>query len=152
MLITAKLEIRRLQKIDIPKIIKIEEEAFSNPWSKEVFLKELNNEKAYYIVGLYNNDVVAYLGTWLFYQQAHMTNLATAKDYRRQGFASQILSYLYLQLRLNNIERISLEVRVSNKKAQQLYKREGFIKVGIKESYYSDNNEDAVLMWKRIYR
>ena len=147
-----ELKIRKLQANDLDQIMAIEADSFAKPWKKRVFLKELNNEYAYYIVGIYQGKIVSYLGAWLLKNRCHITNLATAKSYRRLAFATKLLDYLFDKLTKLEINIITLEVRKSNQKAQALYKKHDFIKLGIKKNYYSNNNEDAVLMCKRVER
>ncbi len=147
-----ELKIRRLKRSDLEEVMAIERDAFAKPWKKRVFLKELNNNYAYYLAGVYQRKVVAYLGAWLLKDRCHITNLATAKVYRRRGFAFKLLDYLCDKLKELEIKRVTLEVRKSNYKAQLLYKKYGFVKLGIKKNYYSNNNEDAVLMYKRVER
>ena len=148
----AELKIRRLKESDLEEVMTIERNAFAKPWQKRVFLKELNNEYAYYLVGVYQQEIAAYIGAWFLADRCHITNLATAKSYRRLGFAGKLIEYLCDKSKNLEIKRLTLEVRSSNQKAQTLYKKHGFIKLGIKKNYYSNNNEDAVLMYKRVER
>ena len=144
------LEIRELKLTDLPAVLEIERESFPCPWSQLTFLKELNNSLALYLVGLVEDEIVAYIGSWLLETQIHITTLATKFAYRNEGFATQILRELLERARELEIPKASLEVRISNQGAQQLYKKENFIYISKKRSYYKDNGEDALVMWKRI--
>ena len=145
-----KLEIKPLKKEYIKEVLVIEEESFNNPWSKAAFAKELKNKYGYYIVGLIGGKVVSYLGAWLFLNKAHITNLAISSNYRREGLATKLLTQLFKKLSQEGIVIVTLEVRISNQAAKNLYRSLGFVKIGIKKEYYSDNNEDAIVMWKRL--
>ncbi|OCL27762.1 ribosomal-protein-alanine N-acetyltransferase [Orenia metallireducens] len=144
------LEIRPMVTADIQDILMIEEESFSSPWSKNAFMSELKNQYAYYLVASIGDKLVAYIGAWLIFEEAHITTLAVAKEYRRQGIATLILEELFKDVRENQINKATLEVRVSNHKAKKLYLQEGFVEVGVRKNYYSDNKEDAVIMWKQL--
>ena len=142
------LQIRELEKKDLTEIAKIEREAFPTPWSRKTFLKEINNEFAYYLGGLVEGKIVSYIGAWLLDERIHITTLATKMEYRKQGLATLMLHHLLEMAKEIGKEKASLEVRVSNQAAQQLYLKEGFFKISRKQSYYKDNGEDAILMWK----
>ena len=145
-----RLEIRELQESDLEEVAKIEAEAFPSPWSNKTFLKEINNNFAYYLVGRLKGEIVAYIGCWLLDDQIHITTLATRLKYRKNGFATEMLHELLAQAKEMDKEKASLEVRVSNKTAQQMYVKEGFFKIAKKRSYYKDNGEDAIVMWKQL--
>lgn len=146
----SRLEIRELQESDIEEVKKIEAEAFPSPWSRQTFVKEINNDFAYYLVGRLKGQIVAYIGCWLLEEQIHITTLATKVEYRKNGLATEILQELLAQAKELDKKKASLEVRISNKRAQHLYIKEGFFKIAKKRSYYKDNGEDAILMWKQI--
>ncbi|AGB40307.1 ribosomal-protein-alanine acetyltransferase [Halobacteroides halobius DSM 5150] len=144
------LKIKSLEDRDLGQVLAIEEEAFSNPWSFSTFIKELHNNYAYYLVGLIEDELVGYLGCWLLCNEVHITTLAVKKEYRCQGIATQLLDELFTNVKKANYQKVSLEVRASNNRAQKLYKQAGFIKVGRKQEYYSDDQEDAIVMWKQL--
>ena len=146
----SRLEIRELQESDIEEVKKIEAEAFPSPWSRQTFVKEINNDFAYYLVGRLKGQIVAYIGCWLLEEQIHITTLATKVEYRKNGLATEILQELLAQAKELDKKKASLEVRISKKRAQHLYIKEGFFKIAKKRSYYKDNGEDAILMWKQI--
>ncbi|MCK8816134.1 ribosomal protein S18-alanine N-acetyltransferase [Natroniella sulfidigena] len=146
----SQLEIAPMQKKYLGQILKIERETFAVPWSKAAFKRELNTEHGYYIVGLVGEQIIAYLGAWIVSYKAHLTTLAISKNYRRQKIATELLRYLYAKLEARKIKMITLEVRMSNQTAQKLYRKEGFVSIGVREGYYSDNQEDALIMWKKL--
>ena len=139
---------------DIPQIIAIEKKSFPTPWSSYAFNCELcDNEFAYYFVLTpveETSKIVGYGGMWIIIDEAHITNIAVAPAYRGKRLGELILNGLLGLAKLKGAVRMSLEVRVSNDKAQKLYKRIGFASAGIRPGYYIDTNEDAIIMWKEI--
>ena len=142
--------IRTMTEEDIDDIVKIEEEVFSTPWSRDAFLIEMKENKlAKYMVIEIDKRVVAYGGIWLILNEGHITNIAVKEGFRGQGLGGKIVEALIYYCKLKNIESMTLEVRKSNLVAQNLYKKYGFVDCGIRPSYYQDNNEDAIIMWRR---
>lgn len=143
--------IRPMTLSDLDQICEIEIEAFSHPWSKDDFEIELqSNPYALYFVLIEEELIKAYIGIWLIYEKAQITTIAVRKDFRTQGLSKILMKFLDAVCIENNVEEISLEVRVSNEKAINLYHRFGFIKKGIRKDYYQDNHEDAYLMVKEV--
>ena len=144
------IETRPMLLADIQEVLVIEEESFGSPWSETAFISELKNQYAYYLVASISDKVVAYIGAWLIFDEAHITTLAVAKEHRGKGIATLILEKLFKDVRENQINKATLEVRVSNQRARKLYLQEGFVEVGVRKNYYSDNKEDAMIMWKQL--
>ena len=143
--------IRPMTLSDLDQVCEIEIEAFSHPWSKDDFEIELqSNPYALYFVLIEEELIKAYIGIWLIYEKAQITTIAVRKDFRTQGLSKVLMKFLDAVCIENNVEEISLEVRVSNEKAINLYHRFGFIKKGIRKDYYQDNHEDAYLMVKEV--
>lgn len=143
--------IKRMKKEDIDGVIAIEEKAYgAHHWSKDSFLQELNNDLAWYY-SLFNSEgkLAAYAGTWHILEEAHITNIAVDKDYRRRGYGEALLKYILDDCYKEMIKYLTLEVRVSNKAAIGLYEKYGFTSFGIRKKYYQDNNEDAMIMWTK---
>ena len=141
--------IRAMTEEDIDAIVEIEKEAFSTPWSKESFLTEIrDNLLAKYIVAEIENKVVGYGGIWLILTEGHITNIAVKKEYQGLGIGNKLVEGLIIYCTSRGIDSMTLEVRKSNIVAQNLYKKYGFIYYGIRPKYYSDNNEDAIIMWR----
>ncbi|WP_408955568.1 ribosomal protein S18-alanine N-acetyltransferase [Natroniella sp. ANB-PHB2] len=145
-----QLKVLPMEEKYLEQVLKIERETFTVPWSKAAFKRELNTSYGYYIVGIVADKIIAYLGAWVISNRAHITNLAISKDYRRQKIATKLLCCLYTKLEEKKINMITLEVRVSNQIAQELYRKEGFVSIGVKEDYYSDNQENALIMCKKL--
>jgi len=143
--------IRSMNLSDLDQVCEIEIEAFSHPWTKEDFEIELqSNPYAHYFVLVDNEVIKAYIGVWLIYERAQITTIAVKEDFRAQGLSKILMKFLDTLCIENNIEEVSLEVRISNIKAINLYHRFGFIKKGIRKDYYQDNHEDAFLMVKEV--
>ncbi|MDR2939712.1 MAG: ribosomal protein S18-alanine N-acetyltransferase [Clostridiales bacterium] len=130
----------------------IEQESFSVPWSKKELQSELtNNRLAVYLVALNeNSDVMGYAGMWHVVNEGHITNIAVKREFRGQGVGSRLLESIIEIAGQKEMIGITLEVRISNMKAQSLYTKYGFKPEGFRKRYYSDTNEDAIIMWKHF--
>lgn len=133
---------------DLDRILKIEKLSFPTPWSRFAYLSELcENRNAYYLVGELSGDVIGYGGIWIVLDEAHVTTIAVDPNYRGKKYGEKILISLGNSALQRGAERMTLEVRKSNYPAQSLYLKFGFETVGIRKGYYTDNDEDAVIMW-----
>src|SRR5690606_21440537 len=119
-------------------------ESFTLPWSSAAFYNELtNNHFARYLVMELDGRIIAYGGMWNIMDEAHVTNIAVRGGYRGRGFGELMLRNVMATAIYLGSERMTLEVRVSNTAAQQLYTKLGFVASGVRKAYYSDNQEDA---------
>lgn len=142
---------RSMRETDLDQIMIIESQSFTTPWSKESFVLEITDNKlAKYIIAEIDGKVVGYGGIWLILDEGHITNIAVGKDYRGKGVGNKIIEALIFYCRDKEIRNMTLEVRESNIVAQNLYKKYGFLEYGIRPNYYSDDHEDAVIMWKTM--
>ena len=140
-------EIRFMRLKDIDAVAEIEEATFARPWSRESFRQEVTrNAVARYLVAEEDGKILGYAGAWVILDESHITNIAVREDARGRGIGRKLTAEL-LQI-LSNLGACyaTLEVRVSNLRAQNLYKSLGFVSVGKRKRYYEDNNEDAFLM------
>jgi len=141
--------IRPMELDDLPQVLEIERRSFPTPWSEKAFRGELTvNAYAYYIVAETDGRVVGYAGMWVIMDEAHVTNIAVHPDYRRSGVGRRLLEALIERAADRGCDRMTLEVRKSNHAAQQLYLSFDFVPRGIRRGYYTDTNEDAIVMWK----
>lgn len=146
-----EFEFRAMRLDDIEQVCMIEKEAFPTPWTADAFLSELTtNVFAQYIVIERDNELVGYGGMWAVIDEAHVTNIAIRKQYQGRHLGEQLLLRLQQAARNAGISRMTLEVRVSNTVALNLYKKLGFYTVGTRKKYYTDNNEDAYIMWVNL--
>ncbi len=142
------MEYRLMKLDDIAAIVEIEQEVFTAPWTAEAFRNELtNNMFAKYMVLEMDGDVAGYGGMWLIIDEAHVTNIALRSQYQGQGYGKALLRELMKTASYLGARRMTLEVRVSNERAQSLYRKMGFVPSGVRPNYYSDNMEDALIMW-----
>lgn len=142
----------RLMKLsDIDDILVIERSSFATPWSRQAFFNELtSNQHAHYLVLEYNQKIVGYCGIWVVFDEAHITNIAVLPGYRGKKLGEALLQQVINFTKAMEAKTISLEVRVSNNIAQNLYKKYGFQNGGIRKNYYVDNQEDALVMWVKL--
>lgn len=142
------LEFRHMTLEDIPHVVNIERECFTTPWSATAFTNELtNNHFAKYMIMECNGDIAGYGGMWIIMDEAHVTNIAVRTMYRGIKLGERLLSELQRTAAFLGAEKMTLEVRKSNIVAQNLYLKLGFNSAGVRPKYYTDNNEDALIMW-----
>ena len=142
-------EIRRLALADLDQIDRIERESYPTPWSRSMFAGELAKSSSY-CLGAFGDDglLVGYLIISRYVDAWHIMNIATHPEHRRRGIATALLERLF-ELTAGDAQRgYTLEVRVSNDDAIRLYERLGFRARGLRRGYYTDNREDALIMWK----
>jgi [ribosomal protein S18]-alanine N-acetyltransferase len=146
-----QLEIRRLTVPDLDAVMAIEPIAFgTHHWSQQSFENELSNSIGFYFAGVDrdSDELAGYSGFWLISgEEAHITTLAVHPNYRRQYVGERLLINNILEARRRGARWITLEVRVSNEKAQGLYFKYGFKSLGMRRNYYQDNSEDALVLW-----
>ncbi len=142
-----RIVIDRMTVDDLPAIHVIERESFTTPWPAHAYRHELEtNRLAQYIVARWGDEIVGFAGMWLLVDEAHVTTFATRQTWRRQGIGERLLLALLDLARTRGAHEATLEVRPSNTPARRLYEKYGFKVVGARPRYYSDNNEDALIM------
>ena len=133
----------------LDEVLKIEELSFPSPWSRSSFIYDITqNQFACYIVAVAEEKVAGYGGMWLILDEAHITNVAVHTDYRMNGIGGALMVELIRRAILRGASRMTLEVRPSNTAARRLYASLGFKDIGLRKRYYTDTNEDAIIMWK----
>ncbi|MFD0621051.1 ribosomal protein S18-alanine N-acetyltransferase [Paenibacillus sp. GCM10027629] len=148
---TGELCFRLMQLEDIETIVELEHLAFTMPWTAEAFRNELTqNHFARYMVMELHDQIIGYGGMWTIIDEAHITNIAVRPEYRGRKLGARLLSELMKTASYMGMRKMTLEVRVSNTVAQGLYRKFGFSPAGVRPRYYSDNNEDAMIMWADI--
>ena len=137
----------RMKVEDLADVHVIERESFSTPWPAHAYQHELEtNGLAHYIVARHGEQIVGFAGMWLLVDEAHVTTFATRRAWRRQGIGERLLLALLDLAASRGAHEATLEVRPSNAPARRLYEKYGFKVVGVRPRYYSDNNEDALIM------
>ncbi len=132
---------------DLPQIHLIEQASFTSPWPPHAYRSELeSNRLAHYLVARVGDTIAAYGGMWLMVDEAHITTFAVHPAWRRQGIGQRLL-VAFLDIAVERgAHEATLEVRLSNLAARKLYEKYGFRPVGLRPRYYSDDNEDALIM------
>ena len=141
------VQIRRMNLDDVEAVYAVETECFTDAWSKQSFIDEMQkNVVARYLVLEVNGCVVGYAGTWVVLDEGHITNIALQKAHRGQGYGKRLVEALVQYAANLGVHYMTLEVRRSNLVAKSLYEGCGFENIGVRKRYYEDNNEDAFLM------
>ncbi|MBO7303291.1 MAG: ribosomal protein S18-alanine N-acetyltransferase [Clostridia bacterium] len=145
------VEIRRLERKDIPALVEIENACFSSPWSETAF-DILFEGKNMGLVALVDGVVAAYIGLICVLDEGQITNIATHPDYRRRGLARALLSALDEYSLENGIVYLSLEVREKNCAARSLYESSGWQNAGVRKNFYVKPTDNAIVMIKNFER
>lgn len=142
---------RKMTVEDLDDVIEVEVNSFATPWSRDAFYNELTkNQFAHYLVAEVDEKVVGYCGVWIIVDEAHITNIALLPDYRGLKLGEALMGRIMEIARDLGALRITLEVRVSNERAQNLYRKFGFEEGALRKQYYTDNMEDALVMWVNL--
>ena len=143
--------LRRLELSDLDSIERIERASYPTPWSRSMFAGELAKQSSLSFGAVAESGVlVGYLVLSRYVDAWHVMNVAVAPERRRQGVASALLQRLLELTKDDALRGYTLEVRVSNIGAISLYERFGFVAKGLRRGYYTDNREDALIMWRDL--
>ncbi|MBR3836272.1 MAG: ribosomal protein S18-alanine N-acetyltransferase [Clostridia bacterium] len=134
----------------IGQIAELEKVSFSVPWSEDGLRSELTNDTAHFLVAVSENRVLGYIGVHEICGEAYITNVAVYPEYRRLGIGETLIDAATHGAEIRNCDFISLEVRISNTPAIELYKKRGYNIVGQRKSFYSNPTEDAYVMTKYL--
>ena len=148
---TEPLEIGMLKEADLDEVMQIEQMSFRTPWSKDMFRQDLSFPLARCLAaklpGSESKPLAGYVVCWFVADEVHVTNVAVRTDLRNRGIATRLVEEVLRRARGERMRYCTLEVRKSNESAKSLYRRLGFEARGVRPKYYSDNKEDAVIMW-----
>lgn len=140
------LTFRKMVPEDASAVEIVEKACFSMPWSRQAFWEEASNDKTYYLLALDDTTVIGYVGVWILFDEAQITNVAVLPKYRNQKIGYRMMEKI-MQISLQKgATAMTLEVRPSNDSALHLYEKLGFKSVGRRRNYYEDG-EDAEIMW-----
>lgn len=137
-----------MRRRHLRKVLEIEHKTYPNPWSLGLFLSELGQRQTrHYVVARVGGRVVGYAGLMVGYEESHVTNIAVDPAWQRHQIGTRLLVNLHSAAIRRGTKNLTLEVRMSNMSAQAMYRRFGFETEGIRKNYYSENGEDALVMW-----
>ncbi|HEY1826172.1 MAG TPA: ribosomal protein S18-alanine N-acetyltransferase [Acidimicrobiales bacterium] len=140
--------IRDAERRDVPDILVIEAAQFPEPWSRTMMLDEITNaETRRYRVAVQNRVVIGYMGVMFVMDELHVNTIGTLPEHEGRGVATSLMDDAWADAKVRGIKRATLEVAVSNERAQALYARYGFRPVGIRKNYYERIHEDALILW-----
>ena len=134
----------------IDAVLAIEEASFTNPWTRVMYLAELENSGVSYcfVATAPSGQVVGFCSFWRVLDELHINNLAVLPEFRRRGIATELLTFVLNQGQALGARRATLEVRRSNDPARLLYERFGFGVAGLRRAYYTKPVEDALVLWR----
>ena len=132
---------------DVDRVAQLDVICFPTPWSLSAYATEVNNPSGYYIVAKIGGKIVGYAGEWLIMDEAHITTIGVDPEYRGKKIGENMLINLLEEAIHRGARRATLEVRRTNTVAQNLYVKYKFKAVSVRPGYYTNNNEDALVMW-----
>jgi [ribosomal protein S18]-alanine N-acetyltransferase len=142
------IDIRDLNLTDLASIEAIEKRAYRTPWSRSMFASELAKPTSICLGAFEGDRLVGYIINSRYVDAWHVMNVAVDPDHQRRGIATQLLERLFEETAEDDRRGYTLEVRVSNEDAIRLYEKLGFEPRGVRRGYYTDNREDALIMWR----
>ena len=142
------VEIVPMRRRHLRSVLRIEEQVYPRPWSSSLFLSELalRSSRAYCVARV-GRELVGYAGVMISFEDAHVTTIAVDPQWHRRGIATRLMIAVARESLVRGARNLTLEVRMSNKGAQELYRRFGFAPAGVRKNYYQETNEDALVMW-----
>jgi ribosomal-protein-alanine N-acetyltransferase len=141
------LRFELLAEHHLPAIMEIEAAVNRSGWSEQSFRNEMAHGHGRFFVAFLKDEIVGYVALWLIVDEAHITTIAIAPAYRRQGLGRRLLAHALGVAVEAGMVCATLEVRAGNEPAIKLYEAAGFKSAAIRKRYYPDNREDAVVMW-----
>jgi len=133
---------------DIDDLLRIESIAFTRPWTREMYLSELEHRDVsfFYIARDPVGEAIGFCSWWLVLDEVHVNNFAVLPEHRRSGVASRLLERVLADGAARGAYRATLEVRRSNEAALRLYEKFGFAVTAVRRNYYSHPEEDALIL------
>jgi ribosomal-protein-alanine N-acetyltransferase len=135
---------------DLEEVAALEAASFTNPWTREALARELRNTAAVrlYVMRGALGRTVAFCACWFIADELHINPLAVEAAARRRGLATRLMEWVFDEAVASGARRATLEVRRSNEAALRLYERLGFVVTGIRRRYYTEPDEDALVLWR----
>ena len=140
---------------ELDDVLQVEAVAFTNPWTRQMYMREMDNPRVSYIHvlrlrgGVDDGVVTGFCSFWLVFDELHINNLAIRPEYRGQGMGTALLEHAMGTAARLGARRATLEVRRSNDAARRIYERLGFEIAGVRRNYYTSPAEDALILWRR---
>lgn len=145
------VHIREMKKEDIGEVYVIEKNTYTSAWTRDILEHEvLHNQHGIYAVIEYEQQIVGYAGMWVVFDDAQITTIAIDPKFQGKKLGQQLFQYMLQTAHNLGVKHLSLEVRTSNVVAQNMYRKFGLVPGGLRKGYYTDNNEDAIVMWVRL--
>jgi ribosomal-protein-alanine N-acetyltransferase len=139
------------ERRDVPDLLSIETAQFPEPWTRSMLLEEVTNlATRRYTVAVEEKKIVGYLGVMYVMDELHVNTIGTLPGHEGQGIATSLMNEAWEVAKERGVQRATLEVAVSNTRAQELYFRFGFSPVGVRKNYYERTNEDALILWAEL--
>lgn len=138
--------VRAMQTEDVDAVAVLEAQIFSMPWSRQGFLDSLQREDTVFLVAEEDGLIVGYIGMYVALDEGEITNVAVSAEMRRRGIGELLVGNIIKEANERGLERVILEVRVSNENAIRLYERNGFKNQGVRKGFYDLPKEDAYIM------
>ena len=136
---------------DVSGVTVIEEECFpEQPWSYQAFLSELENPNAITLIAIAEHEVVGFINAHFIQGEGYINNIAVTFTHRREHIADMLIKKLYQNAKQQNLKFLTLEVRVTNTPAIELYTKHDFTRVGTRKNFYDKPQEDATLMTLKL--
>jgi ribosomal-protein-alanine N-acetyltransferase len=135
---------------DLDDVLAIENVSFATPWSRQLFMDELSNNASTVMVFTAADKLVGYVCFWEVVDEGHLLNIAVHPDHRRDGLGRFIMDYVEKSCVQRGLQKILLDVARRNTPARNLYKRCGFQTIGFRKRYYTEAQDDALVMEKRL--
>jgi ribosomal-protein-alanine N-acetyltransferase len=140
--------LEQMRKRHVRAIRNIDKQVYTKPWSTSMYHDELRRrDKRVYYVAYHNSRVAGYGGAMIVHDEGHITSVAVDPKAQSHGIGNRLMLAVHRGSLRHDITAMTLEVRVSNERAQKLYRRFGYAPAGVRAGYYADNGEDALVMW-----
>ncbi len=143
-----RITVEPMQRSDVPDVMSLERRCYTLPWSASAYITEIGNSNARYLIAKQaDGSLIGYGGVWVVMDEMHITTLAVDPELRGRRVGERLLINLMIEGNKLGAERATLEVREHNFVAHRLYVKYGFGDVAMRKAYYSDNRENAIIMW-----
>jgi len=142
------LVIEKMRQEDLDQVMEIEKKSFSDPWNKSFFSQDIDNQSALPLVAKADDNIIGYVCLWKILDEIQISNIAVSPERRRRGIGEEMMQRILKMAQEEDYRRISLDVRISNKAAINLYEKFGFREAGRRKNYYRHPQEDALILEK----